>query len=46
MDDDFRPEWGNRMFRHFRMEKGRLVVYWATLSRARLGCEDFGKVFG
>ena len=49
MSDDYpdeHPQWGNPMYRHFRLENNRVVVYWATLSRARLGPEDFGKIFG
>lgn len=46
MGEECRPRWGDPMFRHLRMERGRLVMYWATLSRARLGSEDFGKMFG
>ena len=45
MHDD-EAQWGNRMFRHFRMENGRLIAYWATVSRVRLNSMDFGKVFG
>ena len=40
------PAWGNRLYRHFRMENGRLIGYWATISRVRLDSIDFGKVFG
>ena len=40
------PSFGSHLGRHLRMIDGRLTAYWATLSRARPGCEDFGKVFG
>ena len=43
---EHQARWGNPMFRHFRMEDGRLIGYWATTSRVRLNSTDFGKVFG
>lgn len=39
------PSFGSHLGRHFKMRDGRLIGYWATISRCRPGVEDFGKVF-